>query len=141
MVLTTAFRLGVALTVLLLHHLPSATCTPMDENDHVSSSSETTHRHRALAASGTDAGAMITTTACDVIRSQTDYQARLDLLYFYLVECSAGTMPDLEGIERAIATSIASKLNDCNEENGPLYAVQVTGTWHRLSTGGKRESS
>jgi hypothetical protein len=134
MVTTTAFRLGVALAALLLHFARMASGTIGEHDDDRVGWFETMtqhQHHRALAAA-----AMITTTACDVIRSQTDYQARLDLFYFYLVECNAGIIPDLEGVERAIATSIASKLKDCNEDNGPLYAVQVTGTWHRHSTGG-----
>lgn len=122
---TTTFRIGVAL--LLLLHFALSSRPGENVNGH---GFET--KHRSL----TGGAAMITTTACNVIRSQTDYQARLDLLYFYLVECNTGTIPDLNGIERAIATSIASKLNDCNQDNGPLYAVQVTGTGHRLSTGG-----
>lgn len=69
---------------------------------------------------------IITTTSCKV-REET-FQARLELLYYYKVEYIESL--DLVGIERALATSIASALNYCDENMEPLYAVELTSPSH-----------
>lgn len=69
---------------------------------------------------------IITTTACADIRLASDYPARLDLIYVYSVEFY-GALDDLSGMERAIATSVASALNHCSSAaNQPVYAVELS---------------
>jgi hypothetical protein len=77
---------------------------------------------------------IITTTACPSIGMASDYPARLDLIYVYSVEYY-DVLDDLAGIERAIATSVASALNTCGTatKNQPLYAVELSDfSEHRL---------
>jgi hypothetical protein len=77
----------------------------------------------------------ITTTACDV--RVGGYQARLDMFYFYKVEYKDESSLDLPGLERALATSVASSLNECDKNMKPYYAVQLSSPSHELSIGGK----
>lgn len=65
---------------------------------------------------------IITTASCSNLRQA--YPARLDTVYLYAVEYY-GTL-DLDGIERAIATSIVSNLGSCDDTGRPRYAVVVS---------------
>ena len=79
---------------------------------------------------------VITTTACNNIRFD-GFQARLDMFYFYFVEYKDTNVElDLVGIENALAISIASALDDCDERNRPVYALEISSR-HILSEGGK----
>ena len=77
---------------------------------------------------------IVTTTACRNIRQAHDYPARVDLVYIYVLdyvgndnENNAGDDSlDLMGVERAIASSVASTLNRCDDERYPLYAVELS---------------
>ena len=79
------------------------------------------------AAVGRSLREIITTTACRNIRRAEDYPARLDLIYVYFLDFY-GDEPEvlLEGIERAIATSVASTLNDCDDRHQPEFAVELS---------------
>lgn len=82
---------------------------------------------------------IITTTACSNIGLVKNYQARLDLVYTYSLEYSG--VLDLLGVERAIATSVASALNTCGDANQPIYAVALSEySAHHLIVTGKRSS-
>ena len=91
---------------------------------------------------------IITTTACPNIRvAASDYPARLDLNYVYSLEYfNSGDDNDsqledadgLLGIERAIATSVASALNSCGAANQASYAVEISDySAHRLAATGR----
>lgn len=72
----------------------------------------------------------ITSTRCPLIRTADSFAARLDLYYLYQVEFSkdSDVLPDLEGINRAVASSLAQRLDECNEERRPTYAIQLSET-------------
>jgi hypothetical protein len=83
---------------------------------------------------------VVTTTSCSQIRNPDEYTARLDLTYIYSLEYNTSTdsiYPDDESlqqeatlllytIERAVATSVASTLYQCNDQQQPIYAVEVS---------------
>ncbi|KAL7559416.1 hypothetical protein ACA910_009977 [Epithemia clementina (nom. ined.)] len=97
----------------------------------------------------------ITTTQCPSIRSSDSFRARLDLLYLYQIEYTTTTtttnntaknttdmddgssinlLPDLSGIDRAVATALASTLNQCDSQQRPAYAIQISAIrGHELS--------
>jgi hypothetical protein len=77
---------------------------------------------------------VIATTTCDVRLS--GYEARLDLYFFYKVEYMLAPL-NLFLLERALATSVASVLNNCDENNMPIYAVELTMPSHEPVDGGK----
>jgi hypothetical protein len=80
---------------------------------------------------------IITTAECPNIRVSGNYPARLDLIYVYSLMYSGAL--DVVGIERAIATSVASALNTCGNESQPLYAVELSNfSKHHLIVAGKR---
>jgi len=79
---------------------------------------------------------VITTTACNNIRFDS-FQARLDLFYFYFIEYRDMSIDlDLNGIENALAISIASALDECDDRNRPVYALEISSR-HMFSEGGK----
>jgi len=70
---------------------------------------------------------IITTTACRNIRRAEDYPARMDMIYVYFVDFVGDyDSLDLTGIERAIATSVASTFNSCDAEQQPVNAVELS---------------
>jgi hypothetical protein len=80
---------------------------------------------------------LITTTACSKILDPVEYVARLDLSYVYTLEFSDSGVTNqsvsvaleqqlLNSVERAIATSVASTLHECNAQQQPVYAVQIS---------------
>jgi len=70
---------------------------------------------------------IITTTACRFIRRAEDYPARLDLIYVYFLDYYGDSpLTLLEGIERAIATTVASTLNDCDDQHYPVFALELS---------------
>jgi 5-formaminoimidazole-4-carboxamide-1-beta-D-ribofuranosyl 5'-monophosphate synthetase len=75
----------------------------------------------------------IATAECEV--RVEGYQARLDL-YYYKVEYDEEPL-DLLGIERSIATAVASSLSDCDENMKPIYAVELSAVGHKRSDTGK----
>jgi hypothetical protein len=77
---------------------------------------------------------VIATTACDVRLS--GYEARLDLYFFYKVEYTSEPL-NLLLLERALATSLATVLNNCDENNMPMYAIELTIPSHEPVDGGK----
>jgi hypothetical protein len=86
-----------------------------------------------------DAGAeVLTSTACPSLRWAT-YPARLDLFYFYFVEFPRYSLPDLAGVERAIAVGLTEVLEGCNAYGEPLHAVQLNDDGHRYSAGGESD--
>jgi hypothetical protein len=82
-----------------------------------------------------NSGEAITTTACTNIRSTDSYPARMDLTYLYTIEHTADF--DATGIERALATSVASTLNSCDKSDRPIYAVELDiASQHKVISGG-----
>jgi hypothetical protein len=77
---------------------------------------------------------IITTTACSIRLG--GYEARLELDYFYKVEYVMEPL-NLFQLERSIAASVASALKSCDENNMPIYAVEVNLPSHELIDGGK----
>lgn len=75
----------------------------------------------------------IATTACDVRTGE--YSARLDVFFFYKVEYESAEL-DLVGIERAIATSLASSLSDCDDNMKPIYAIELNTPSHEAAGSG-----
>jgi hypothetical protein len=71
---------------------------------------------------------IITTAGCDTIGSAHQYPARLDLVYLYSVEFYQDAVLEgiLPGVERAIATSVASTLTTCSAAARPMYAVELS---------------
>jgi hypothetical protein len=81
---------------------------------------------------------IITTTVCPKILDPAQYVARLDLSYIYSLDFpesgesnQSGTVAEqqkqlLLSVERAIATSVASTLHQCNAQQQPVYAVQIS---------------
>ena len=76
----------------------------------------------------------ITTTECSNIRTIASFQARLDMFYLYKIEYennhngNGDTEPDLPGIERALATALATALDRCDDQKRPAYAIQLSAT-------------
>ena len=68
------------------------------------------------------------TTLCDV--RVDEFHARLDLFYVYKIVYEDNTL-DLVGIEKAIATAIATSLKECDLYQQPLYAVELHSPSHR----------
>jgi len=60
------------------------------------------------------------------------------MFYFYLIECkyNEGTELNLIDMEKALATSFASALDDCDDLNRPIYALEVSSR-HEYSEGSK----
>lgn len=88
---------------------------------------------------------IITTAACASVGQASDYPARLDLTYMYSVEFysdnNENASIDLNGMERAIATSVASTLSACSTDNQPQYAVELSSySAHRFIDAGLGES-
>jgi hypothetical protein len=81
-------------------------------------------------ASGRALNEIITTAGCDTIGSAHQYPARLDLVYLYSVEFYRNALLEeiLPGVERAIATSVASTLITCSAAAAaqPMYAVELS---------------
>ena len=79
---------------------------------------------------------IVTTTACQNIRPADDYPARIDMIYVYFLDYYVTgdnddnnddiTSLDMTGLERAIATSVASTLNRCDDQRYPVYAVELS---------------
>jgi hypothetical protein len=78
---------------------------------------------------------IVSTSSCEVrIRR---YEARLNIHYFYKIEYEEEPL-DLLGLEKTLATSIASALNECDENMEPVYAVELNAPSHVRSELGKR---
>lgn len=87
---------------------------------------------RALAATET-----ISTAECNQVRA-SNYRARLDLYFFYLIEYEDdGTDIDLQSIGMAIATELIKDLKDCDDLERPKFAVTTIPSAHVLSNGRK----
>lgn len=67
---------------------------------------------------------VITATTCSSVRSPQDYPATLDVRYLYLVEYYGSL--ELNSLAKAIATSVASSLNSCDDNDQPNFAVELT---------------
>ena len=68
------------------------------------------------------------------------YPARLDMFYFYRIEFGNTTVPDLEGIQRAIALGLIDSFEGCNAYGEPVHAVRLKEGSHRYSMGGEFHS-
>ena len=72
-------------------------------------------------------GLTVATSRCIGLRTEA-YRYRLGLFYDYLIEyvphnTTDDSIPDLFGVENAIAYGVASALDDCDVDGSPLYVV------------------
>jgi len=85
----------------------------------------------------TDTAETITTADCNNIRLGSDYHARLDLYFFYLIEYKTDADLNLRGIGKAIVTELTKELNQCDDLGRPKFAVTIAPSAHALVEGGK----
>jgi hypothetical protein len=75
----------------------------------------------------------ISTAQCPNIRRQS-FPARLDLYYYYRIEYySSNTLLNLQAFDRAIGAAIIDVFKDCDEQEQPMYAVQISPNGHELA--------
>ena len=84
-------------------------------------------------------GLTVSTTNCVGLRHEP-YKYRFGLIYDYLIEYATGNDgeemgPDLLGVENAVAYGVASALDECNQDESPLYAVGLASRHKELKDG------
>ncbi len=84
------------------------------------------HRHLATTAPTTssDTGPTISSSACNNLRTDP-FPAELELFYFYRIDFIAGTAVDLAIVENVINQAVVLKLNQCDSQDRPLYALDL----------------
>ena len=85
-------------------------------------------------------GLTVATSRCIGLRTEA-YKYRLGLFYDYLIEyaplnSTEDAIPDLFGVENAIAYGVAAALDDCDADGSPLYAVALVAK-HAILQNGK----
>jgi len=73
----------------------------------------------------------LATTKCDAIRQDT-YLAELQLSYSYEAEFAAGHSRSLVGLKDALVDAVVEVLDDCDEEDRPVFQVRTNGI-HQFS--------
>lgn len=79
-------------------------------------------------------GTAVTTSACDNIRTQR-FPAKLELVYFYVLETTNGPLEDLSGIQNAILRAVLEALQRCDGNGFPEFALDLA-TKHEYSENG-----